>query len=248
MEQETKLVGRVHSLESFGLVDGPGVRFVVFLHGCPMRCKYCHNPDTWASDSYEEWTAQSLFDRAYRYRVYWGDKGGVTVSGGEPLLQIDFLTEFFSICKKKGVTTVLDTSGSVFTESEPFFSKFKKLMEVTDLVMLDIKHTDPEKHKALTGCDNSNILKMAQWLSDNGKDMWIRRVLVPGISDDPKELQYLRDFIDSLKTVKRVEVLPYHTLGISKWEKLGIPYELKDVPVPTGEQVEQAEKILGIEK
>lgn len=243
-----KTIGYVHSLETFGLVDGPGVRFVIFLQGCHMRCKYCHNPETWATNCGEEWTAEALFDRAYRYHNYWGEHGGITVSGGEPLLQIDFLTELFSIAHSHGVSTVLDSSANPFTFDEPFFSKFKALMEVTDLVMLDLKHTDPAAHKELTGWSNDNILAMAQWLSDNGKDMWIRRVLVPGISDDEVELHRLKEFIDGLKTVKRVEILPYHTLGLFKWENLHIPYPLEGVPTPTEEEVRRAEDILGIKK
>ena len=238
--------GYVHSFETFGLVDGPGVRFVVFMQGCRMRCKYCHNPETWTQGVGERWSAEDVYRRASRYRAYWGKTGGITVSGGEPLLQLDFLTELFTICHSHGVSTVLDTAGNPFTFEEPFFSDFKKLMDVTDLVMLDIKHTESAAHKALTGWDNENILNMARWLSDNGKAMWIRRVLVPGISNDEGELHSLRDFIDSLKTVERVEVLPYHTLGVYKWEKLGISYPLEGVPTPTDRETRRAESILGI--
>ena len=237
--------GRISKLETFGLVDGPGVRFVAFTQGCRMRCQFCHNPETWKPDGEaEEWSAQDLFNRAYRYRNYWGKNGGITVSGGEPLVQVDFVAELFRLAKEKGVHTTLDTAGNPFTTEEPFYSSFCKLMEYTDLVMLDLKHMDAEAHRALTGRDNANILEMARWLSDHGKPMWIRRVLVPGISDDPAELQRCREFIDSLKTVERVEILPYHTLATAKWEQLGIPYPLDGVPTPTAEQVKQAERIL----
>lgn len=246
MENENKAIGHVHSLETFGLVDGPGIRYVVFMQGCRMRCKYCHNPETWDMKGGTEWKADDLFKRAYRYHNYWKNNGGITVSGGEPLLQIDFLIEFFTAAKKKGIHTTLDTAGNPFTLEEPFISKFEKLMEVTDLVMLDLKQTDPTEHKTLTGWDNSNILQMARWLSDHGKDMWIRRVLVPGISDDDAELHQLNDFIRELKTVRKVEILPYHTLGLFKWENLKIPYPLEGVPTPTQEEVEKAEQILGI--
>lgn len=195
-----------------------------------------------------EWTAQELFQRVWRYRNYWGKQGGVTVSGGEPLLQLDFLTAFFTLAKEKGVHTVLDTAGNPFTREEPFFSRFRQLMEVTDLVMLDLKHTDPTAHKSLTGWDNGNILDMARYLDRIGKPMWVRRVLVPGLTDDPAELTRLKAFLDSLHNVERVEILPYHTLGTFKWDKLGIPCPLEGVPTPTGEQVDQAEKILGIQK
>ena len=247
MSQESKPVGRIHSHETFGLVDGPGVRYVVFMQGCRMRCQYCHNPDTWKLSGGEEWTAEALFQKCWRYHTYWRNNGGITVSGGEPLLQIDFLIEFFKLAKQKGVNTTLDTAGNPFTLEEPFIGKFEELMQYTDLVMLDLKQTDAAAHKKLTGWDNGNILEMARWLSDHGKDMWIRRVLVPGVTDGEEELKQLKQFIDSLKTVKRVEILPYHALGQFKWENLNIPYPLEDVPTPTPEQVAEAEAILGIE-
>ena len=175
MDTEKKaLVGHVHSLETFGLVDGPGVRTVVFLQGCRMRCRYCHNPETWSMSGGEEWSAKDLFNRVYRYRTYWKNNGGITVSGGEPLLQIDFVTEFFKKAKEKGVHTALDTAGNPFTLEEPFISKFEELMKVTDLVILDFKEIDNEKHKKLTGCPNDNIVQMAKWLSDHGKDTAVR--------------------------------------------------------------------------
>ncbi len=245
---ENTVLGHVHSLESFGSVDGPGVRFVVFLQGCAMRCRYCHNPETWAFGG-EEWNAADLFNRAWKYHNYWGKDlkaGGITVSGGEPLLQIDFLTEFFRLAKQKGVHTTVDTAGQPFSSEEPFISKFNKLLEVTDLFMLDIKEIDDEKHKKLTGKSNKNILEMASYLSDAGKDMWIRHVLVPDLTDDEQGLKETGDFIASLKTVKRVEVLPYHTLGLFKWEKLGIDYSLKDARVPTKEEVKKAEQLLRV--
>lgn len=241
-------IGKVHSLESFGLVDGPGVRFVVFLQGCHMRCKYCHNPETWSTEVGEEWTPQDLFNKVIRYKNYWGKDGGITVSGGEPLLQIDFLIEFFKLAKEKGVHTTVDTSGNPFTLEEPFISKFNELMEVTDLFMLDIKEIDDEKHKVLTKWTNSNILQMAQYLSDHGKDMWIRHVLVPDLTDDEEGLKELNTFIKSLKTVTRVEILPYHTLGKFKWEKLGIDYPLEGVRTPDAEEVKAAEDLLEIVK
>ncbi|MDO4268265.1 MAG: pyruvate formate-lyase-activating protein, partial [Eubacteriales bacterium] len=190
--------GYVHSLETFGLVDGPGVRTVVFLQGCRMRCQYCHNPETWSMTGGEQWTAKALFEKVYRYRNYWKNNGGITVSGGEPLLQIDFLTEFFTLAKKKGVHTTLDTSGNPFTREEPFFGKFQELLKVTDLVMLDLKEMDPVRHRGLTGCENSNILDMARCISDSGTDMWIRRVLVPGLTDQEEDLTALREFVQSL--------------------------------------------------
>jgi len=241
MEYTQEIKGKIHSVESFGSVDGPGVRYIVFLQGCHMRCKYCHNPETWAMEGGEELTAKEVFDKAYRYRNYWKKNGGITVSGGEALLQIDFVIALFKLAKEKGVHTTLDTSGNPFTREEPFFSKFNELMKVTDLFMLDIKQIDDEKHKKLTGWTNSNILDLAQYLSDNGKAMWIRHVLVPGITTDDADLEKLRDFVGS---VERFEILPYHTLGVFKWENLGIPYELGDVMPPTKEEIAHAEEIL----
>lgn len=244
--------GRVHSLETFGLVDGPGVRFVVFLQGCRMRCKYCHNPETWSLEGGELWNAKDLFDRAYRYKPYWMRNGqlngGITVSGGEPLLQIDFLIEFFKYAKEKGVHTAIDTAGNPFTLEEPFISKFNELMELTDLFILDIKEFDEEKHKVLTKWTNKNILEMATYLSDHGKAMWIRHVLVPGLTDDKQGLEDLYQFISGLKTVERTEILPYHTLGLFKWENIGVEYELDGVRIPSAEEVKEAEDILHIEK
>lgn len=241
-------LGRVHSVESFGSADGPGVRYIVFLKGCNMRCKYCHNPDTWAkcgeNDGAKLMTPQEVLKTAMRYKAYWKQTGGITVSGGEALLQIDFVTELFKLAKEKGVNTCLDTSGNPFTVEEPFFGKFNELMKYTDLFMLDIKHIDDEEHKKLTGQTNKNILDMAQYLSKNGKKMWIRHVLVPEITTDEKYLKQLREFIDTLKTVDRVEVLPYHTLGVFKWKELGIPYQLEGVEPPTKEQIECAKRIL----
>ena len=241
-------LGRVHSVESFGSADGPGVRYIVFLKGCNMRCKYCHNPDTWAkcgeNDGAKLMTPQEVLKTAMRYKAYWKQTGGITVSGGEALLQIDFVTELFKLAKEKGVNTCLDTSGNPFTVEEPFFGKFNELMKYTDLFMLDIKHIDDEEHKKLTGQTNKNILDMAQYLSKNGKKMWIRHVLVPVITTDERYLKQLREFIDTLKTVDRVEVLPYHTLGVFKWKELGIPYQLEGVEPPTEEQIECAKRIL----
>lgn len=240
------IIGNIAKLETFGLVDGPGVRFVVFTQGCHLRCKFCHNPETWKCEGGTEWTAQKLFERAWRYHNYWKNNGGITVSGGEPLVQIEFITELFRLAKEKGVHTTLDTAGQPFTTDEPFYGKFCELMQYTDLVMLDLKHTDDEAHRRLTGRTNANILEMARWLSDHGKAMWIRRVLVPGISDDEDELRRCRAFIETLKTVERVEILPYHTLALAKWKELGITYPLDGVPTPTAEQVRRAEELLGI--
>lgn len=243
----SEVLGNIHSVESFGSADGPGVRYIVFLKGCNMRCKYCHNPDTWAAANGQQLSAEEVLQKALRYKSYWRNNGGITVSGGEALLQIDFVTELFRLAKEKGVNTCLDTSGNPFTREEPFYAKFEELMQVTDLFMLDIKHMDEEAHRKLTGQTNVNILDMARCLSDHGKAMWIRHVLVPGITDDEEQLKQLRAFIDTLQTVERVEILPYHTLGVYKWKELGIPYGLEGVNPPTQEQVRRAKEILRIE-
>ena len=240
-------IGRVHSLESLGSADGPGVRYVIFLSGCHMRCQFCHNPDTWDLRAGREYTASELIQTALRYRSYWGSEGGITVSGGEPLLQIDFLLELFSEAKKRDIHTTLDTSGNPFTREEPFFSKWKELMQITDLVMLDIKHIDEEGHRILTGQSGENIKEMARLMSDLGQPMWIRHVLVPERNDRDEYLHALAAFIRELKTVERVEVLPYHTLGIFKWENLGLPYSLEGISPPLPERVAHAKRILGIE-
>lgn len=241
----SEIKGRIHSVESFGSADGPGVRYIVFLKGCNMRCQYCHNPDTWAKDGGELMTPEEVLKKALRYKTYWKEKGGITVSGGEALLQIDFVTELFRLAKEKGVNTCLDTSGNPFSMEEPFKSKFDELMKYTDLFMLDIKHMDDAAHRKLTGQTNQNIMEMAAYLSDHGKAMWIRHVLVPGITTEEDELHRLRSFLDTLKTVERVEVLPYHTLGVFKWKELGIPYQLEGVDPPTKEQIDRAKEILG---
>ena len=236
--------GYVHSLESFGSVDGPEVRYVIFLSGCAMRCQFCHNPDTWKMGQGQEYTADELLKKALRYKVYWGNKGGITVSGGEPLLQMDFLTELFRKAKAAGVHTTLDTSANPFTDKEPWHSKWLELMKYTDLVLLDIKQIDEAEHIKLTGHSNKNILAMARELSDMKKPVWIRHVLIPGITDKDEYLVRLRDFLSTLHNIERIEVLPYHTLGVYKYEKLGIDYRLKDVQPPAAERVANANDIL----
>ena len=237
--------GYIHSLESFGSVDGPGVRYIIFTTGCAMRCQFCHNPDTWIMSKGTEYTADELLNKAIKYRSYWGKEGGITVSGGEPLLQIDFLTELFEKAKEMGIHTTLDTSGNPFTREEPFFSKFERLMKSTDLILLDIKHIDDEQHKILTEQSNNNILDLARYLSDINKPVWIRHVLVPERNDKDEYLIRLREFIDTLQNVQKVEVLPYHTLGVYKWQELGYEYKLEGIEPPTKERVDNARKILG---
>lgn len=234
------MIGHIHSTESFGAADGPGVRFIVFMQGCHMRCRYCHNPDTWKMDGGDEVTADEILKRALRFKPYWGKDGGITISGGEPLLQIDFVIELFKKAKELGINTCIDTAGNSFTKEEPFFSKFEELMKYTDLLLLDLKEINPTRHKDLTGFDNSNIIEMAKYLSEINKPVWIRHVLVPEYSDFDEDLDALGDFIDTLSNVDRVEILPYHTLGKFKWENLGIPYTLESISPPSAERIENA--------
>ena len=236
--------GFIHSTESFGSVDGPGVRFVIFVAGCPMRCQFCHNPDTWNMQVGEQKSADELLAQALRYRSYWKDGGGITVSGGEPLLQMDFMIELFKKAKEKGINTTIDTSGAPFTRKEPFFGKFNELMKYTDLLLVDIKHIDDEQHKLLTGQTNKNILDMARYLSEIGKPVWIRHVLVPERSDKDEYLKELYEFIKTLGNVEKVEVLPYHTFGEYKWKELGYDYPLAGIEPPTKERIKNANEIL----
>lgn len=236
--------GNIHSFESFGTVDGPGIRYVVFMQGCPMRCKYCHNPDTWQVGAGKKYTAEAVFKEILKYKNYI-KSGGVTVSGGEPLLQAEFIAELFRLLKAEGIHTALDTSGVTFDKDNPqSVEKHLSVLRYTDLVLLDIKHIDEDEHKALTGFSNKRTLDFAQFLSENGKKMWIRHVLVPDITDKDEYLQKLKQFISGLKTVERVEVLPYHTMGEVKYEKLGLLYPLKGVQPPAKQRIENARKIL----
>ncbi|MDE5856676.1 MAG: pyruvate formate lyase-activating protein [Anaeroplasmataceae bacterium] len=238
---------RIHSLESFGTVDGPGIRFVIFFKGCPLRCQYCHNPDTWTQDNANLYSVDELIEEILKYQSYFGEDGGVTASGGEPLLQIDFIIELFKRLKKLNIHTACDTSGITFNkEDKESLSRHLKLLEVTDLFLLDIKHIDNEEHKKLTRVGNQNILDFARFLSEHKKKMWIRHVIVPGITLNEKYLRELRSFIDTLDCVEKVEALPYHTMGKVKYQNLGIEYPLENVEPPTQEEMEFARKILGM--
>ena len=218
-------IGRIHSIESFGSVDGPGVRYIYFLHGCPLRCQFCHNPDTWGSKKYEEYTPEKALQQAMKYKTYWGKKGGITISGGEPLAQIDFVLELFKLAKKEGINTCIDTSGGCFTREEPFFSKFKELMEYTDLLLVDIKEINNERHKTLTGRSNENILDMAKYLSEINKPIWIRHVLVPERSDYDEDLIELDPeiFVTILASAGRTDNVEF-TLSPAALKKNNIPY------------------------
>jgi len=234
------MTGRIHSIETFGAVDGPGVRFVVFFQGCPMRCAYCHNPDTWDDKGGTEMSVDEIYKRFERNRAFY-EKGGVTASGGEPMFQIDFLTELFTKFHNEGVHTCLDTSGIMFKEGN---EKIDKLLAVTDLVMLDIKQINREKHKELTGHYNDNILAFAKYLSEHNTNLWVRFVCVPGLTDDEEDLKEYGKFLSGLKTLKALDVLPYHTMGIKKYEALGIPYRLEGLKAADSSYAESKKRVI----
>lgn len=228
--------GLIHSFESFGTKDGPGIRFVFFMQGCPLRCLYCHNPDTWiARDFKYELTPEEAFNEIKKVKAF--VRGGVTVSGGEPLLQPDFVLELFKLCKADGIHTAVDTSGFLLND------KIKEVLDYTDLVLLDIKHIDPKKYQELTAKPLEPTLKFMEYLSSINRPVWIRYVLVPGYSDDEEDLNQWAEYVSHFSNVERVDILPFHQMGIHKWQQLGRDYKLKDVSAPTQSDVERAEKI-----
>lgn len=234
-------LANVHSIETFGTLDGPGIRYVIFLQGCPLRCKFCHNPDTWSLEENNLMSIDDLIEDIEKYTIFIKD-GGVTVSGGEPLLQIDFLINFFKELKKRNIHTCIDTSGTLFSERNT--EKYIELLKYTDLIMLDIKHIDNKKHIEITGKSNTNTIEFAKFVDENNVPIWIRHVIVPELTTNEADLLELRAFIDTLKNVDKVEVLPYHTMGVNKYKKLGISYPLEGTKPPTKAQVELANKIL----
>ena len=240
-EKDLRYYAKVHSIETFGAVDGPGIRFVLFLQGCHLQCKYCHNRDTWDMKEGTYKSLDDIYKKILNYKNYITPNGGVTVSGGEPLLQVKFLIELFTKLKKKKIHTCIDTSGMVTLTDD-----IKHLLTLTDLVLLDIKHIDSEKCKDLVGFDNKLELEFARYLSDNNIPIWIRQVLVPDYTDDEQDLRKLKEFISSLKTVQKIEILPYHSLGKYKWTKLGLKYGLENTRDATSEDVKRAKAILGI--
>ena len=233
--------GYIHSTESFGTVDGPGIRFVVFFQGCPMRCLYCHNPDTWEINRGEVRTVESILDEYDSYKEFLKN-GGITCTGGEPLLQIDFVTELFEKAKKKGIHTCLDSCGITFRQERR--AEFDRLMAATDLVMLDIKHIDDAEHQKLTGQSNKHILEFAEYLKEKNVPVWIRHVVVPTITLNDEYLYRLGYFIGGLDNLKALDVLPYHTMGEVKYQNLGIDYPLKGIPAATKEEAEHAKEVI----
>jgi pyruvate formate lyase activating enzyme len=237
--------GYIHSIESCGTVDGPGLRYIIFTQGCLLRCQFCHNPDTWEIGTGREITVKEIIKDLQTYLPFIkASNGGITVSGGEPLLQLDFLLELFKECKKIGIHTTIDTSGGCYSHEQSFQEKLAQVLEYTDLLLLDLKQIDSKKHRKLTGRPNEHILEFATYLSERKIPVWIRHVLVPGITDEKEDLEKLRAFIDTLENVEKVEVLPYHKLGVYKWHTLGLKYPLEHVEPPTEEVVKMATSIL----
>ena len=241
--------GYIHSKESFGTVDGPGIRYVLFMQGCPMRCLYCHNPDTWEIGNGVEITADEVIGEIKNNKAFYA-KGGITVSGGEPLLQLEFVTELFKKCRDEDIHTCIDTSGITFKEDKDYIEKLDALLNYTDLVMLDIKHIEGEQHKALTGHRNENILAFVKHLEDRNVPFWIRHVVVEGCTDKKEDLIKLGEFIGGFKNLKGLDVLPYHTMGVSKYKELGIPYKLEGVPALSKQDAQKAKEYIlyGIKK
>lgn len=229
--------GLIHSFETFGTKDGPGIRFVLFMQGCPLRCLYCHNPDTWIQSDYKyQLSPQEVLAEIIKIKPFIRN-GGVTVSGGEPLLQAEFVAELFKMCKNEGLHTAVDTSGCVLN------NKVKEVLEYTDLVLLDIKHINAEKYKKLTARPLQPTLRFMDYLAEIQKSIWLRYVLVPGFTDDEKDLNDWAEYASEFKNVERVDILPFHQMGLHKWEQIGQQYKLKDVPAPTRMEIEKAENI-----
>lgn len=229
--------GYIHSFETFGTKDGPGIRFVLFMQGCPLRCLYCHNPDTWGiNDKKYELTPEEVFSEILKVRAFIRN-GGVTISGGEPLLQTEFINELFQLCKQEGIHTAIDTSGYILND------KVKTVLENTDLVLLDIKHINPDKYKELTSKPLEPTLKFMEYLSDINKTVWLRYVLVPEFTNDSDDLHNWAKYVSQFKNVERVDILPFHQMGLHKWEQIGTDYKLKDVKTPTNEEIKEALEI-----
>lgn len=233
--------GNIHSIETCGTVDGPGIRFVIFMQGCPLRCQYCHNPDTWQTDTNKLMTVDEIMQKYDGVKEF-VQSGGITVTGGEPLLQIDFVTELFKIAKSREIHTALDTSGITFNPENT--ENINNLLKYTNLVLLDIKHIDDAEHKKLTGASNKNILAFAQYLSEKQIPVWIRHVVVKDITLNEKYLKELGRFLKTMKNIKALDILPYHNMAIPKYEALGINYPLKNTPPTTKEKAIWARDII----
>lgn len=234
------MIGRIHSFESLGTVDGPGVRFVVFMQGCPLRCKCCHNPDTWDFLSGEEYTAEEVFKRIVRCKEYFGTDGGVTISGGEPLLQADFCYELFELCHKNAINTCLDTSGIILDDS------VKKLLSITDRVLLDIKYTSDAEYLENVGCDIEKPLEFLKYLNENGIPTTVRQVIIPTVNDSNSNIYKLKEIISRHNCVDKVELLPFRKICQTKYDGMGIPFPFGDLDEATRETVKELQQIINL--
>ncbi len=238
------MIGYIHSTESFGTVDGPGIRYVIFMQGCPMRCAYCHNPDTWEIGAGTVRTAGELLAEYEKNKAFYKN-GGITVTGGEPLMQVQFVTELFRLARERGIHTCLDTSGITFdTENGERVREISRLLDYCDLVMLDIKHIDDEKHKKLTLHSNKNVLAFAKYTEEKNIPLWVRHIIIEGITDKDRDLLALGNFIGELKNLKALDVLPYHTMGVAKYREMGISYKLDGLSPMSQEGAQRAKNII----
>lgn len=230
--------GRINSIETLGTLDGPGVRFVVFLQGCQLRCKYCHNPETWSMEGQSQIiSTDELIERIEKYRNYFGEDGGVTFSGGEPLLQPDFLVDMLSKSREKNIHTVIDTAGVGFGD-------YDEILRLVDLVILDVKAVDANEYRELTGQDIKYFNQFVESLNKANKPVWLRQVIVPGINDDKEHILKLKEFTRSIQNVEKIELLPYKTIGVHKYRTLNLPYRLEGVPDLSHEKLEELNKYL----
>ena len=230
--------GRVHSVQTLGTVDGPGVRFVLFLKGCPLRCACCHNPDTWDLEGGTLYTAKEILAKVLRYKEYFGDKGGITVSGGEPLLQPDFVYELFSLCRSNGIHTCLDTSGCIINEG------VARLLEVTDLCLLDIKYTDEKQYEDYVGGSLKDTLSFLKLLEEKGVKTWIRQVIIPSINDTKENILKLKELTESYSVIERYELLPFRKICQTKYDALGLEFKFSHILEPKREEVKKLEEKL----
>ena len=234
----SEVKGRIHSIQSMGTVDGPGVRFVVFMQGCNLRCKCCHNPDTWDCSGGVEYTAPEIVQKASRFKEYFGTKGGITLSGGEPLLQALFAKEVFTLCHKEGINTCLDTSGSVLTDN------VKELLSVTDRVLLDIKYTDEDLYKENVGCSLAPVLEFLSYLQQQGIKTTLRQVIIPTVNDNEANILKLKDIADKHTCVDKIELLGFKKICQTKYDDMNIAFPFADIPKATFDDVEKLKKLI----
>ena len=232
------MTGRIHSIQSLAASDGPGLRFAVFMQGCPLRCGCCHNPDTWDFAGGKEETAEEIVRKASRYKSYFGNKGGITVSGGEPLMQADFVREVFELSHKEGINTCLDTSGCIMNDD------IKALLKNTDRVLLDIKYTDEEAYKNHVGCEMKNALVFLDYLNNEKIPVTLRQVIIPTLNDNDDNIKKLKEIAEKHECVDKIELLPFRKLCQIKYDNMGIEFPFKNIPEPTKDTMEALESIL----